>query len=78
MCDSGAQKGHMYGEIRRWSLLRGQREYLENVLQPVGRTLKVRSREQEIRLMRGGGEGGVCVCITNSPGRGQLHYVSLN
>ena len=38
------------------------------------RTLKVRSRE------RGGGRGGVCVCvcITNSPGRGQLHYVSLN
>ena len=29
---------------------------------------------------RGGGKGGVCVCvcITNSPGRGQLHYVSLN
>ena len=32
----------------------------------------------------GGGERGacvclcVCVCITNSPGRGQLHYVSLN
>ena len=63
MCDSGAQKGHMYGEIRRWSLLRGQREYLENVLQPVGRTLKVRSREQEIRLMRGGGGKGVCVCV---------------
>ena len=37
------------------------------------RTLKVRSREQEIRLIGGGGG-----CITNSPGRGQLHYVSLN
>ena len=26
----------------------------------------------------GGGREDVCVCITNSPGRGQLHYVSLN